>query len=195
MPPRSTVFHLDAATREELDRRIIASGFGGYAEHAELFAAQGHAISRPALQRYGKRLKRHAENGGPTAQEAAVEAIAGRLQSALDGTFRSKPMPSTRYQPFMTIAEALASKRPGPGVVTSERGTPEIFKAFLRGAATYAHVAGTETVVRVSRPSANEIARKSGAHWVVVPRKESDMMKDGCAWLAIVSGEPLPVQE
>ena len=104
-------------------------------------------------------------------------------------------MPSTRYDPFMTIAEALASRRPGPGVMTSERGTPEIFNALLRGAAAYAQVAGTETVVRVSRPSAREVARKPGAHWVVVPRKQSDIIKDGCAWLLIVSGEPIPFPE
>ena len=76
MPPRSTVYTLDESVRAALDRRIVAAGFGRYADHAAWLAEQGYAISEAAIQRYGKRLRRSAQRDTARASEAAAGAIA-----------------------------------------------------------------------------------------------------------------------
>ncbi len=76
MPPRSTVYTLDESVRAALDRRIVAAGFGRYADHAAWLSGQGYAISEAAIQRYGKRLRRSAERDTARASEAAAGAIA-----------------------------------------------------------------------------------------------------------------------
>ena len=82
MPPRSSVFRLDVATRAELERRIAAAGYGAYEDHAAWLAERGEAITRSALQRFGKRLKLRAEREGEAAHEAAATAIARIRHSA-----------------------------------------------------------------------------------------------------------------
>ncbi len=76
MPRRSTVYTLDEATRATLDRRIVAAGFGRYADHAAWLAGQGYALSEAALQRYGKRLRRSAESDTARVGEATAGAVA-----------------------------------------------------------------------------------------------------------------------
>ena len=76
MPPRSTVYTLPEPVREALDRRIIAAGFGRYADHAAWLAGQGHAISLAALQRYGRRLRDGVERDRAGAREAAATMTA-----------------------------------------------------------------------------------------------------------------------
>ena len=82
MPPRSSVFTLPEDTREALDRRIMAAGFGGYEAHTAWLAEQGHAISESALKRYGKRLKRSAERDAALASEATAAVVARVRQAA-----------------------------------------------------------------------------------------------------------------
>ena len=79
MPPRSTVYTLPEPVREALDRRIIAAGFGRYADHAAWLAGQGHAISLAALQRYGRRLRDGVERDRAGAREAAA-AMTARIR-------------------------------------------------------------------------------------------------------------------
>ena len=81
MPPPSTVYTLPVATREELDRRLFATGFGGYEGHTAWLAELGHAISESALQRYGKRLKRSAERDAALASERTA-AVVARVREA-----------------------------------------------------------------------------------------------------------------
>ena len=76
VPRRSTVYTLTEGLREELDRRIIAAGFGRYADHAAWLAGEGRTLSLAALQRYGRRLQRSVEQDGVKAREAASAAIA-----------------------------------------------------------------------------------------------------------------------
>ena len=83
MPRRSTVFTLPEGLREELDRRIIAAGFGGYADHAAWLASEGHTLSWSALQRHGRHLRRSVEHDGAKATEAAAAAIA-RVRQATE---------------------------------------------------------------------------------------------------------------
>ena len=76
MPPRSTVYTLPEPVRDALDRRLIAAGFGRYADHAAWLAGQGHAIGPAALQRYGRRLRDRVERDHAGAREAAATMTA-----------------------------------------------------------------------------------------------------------------------
>ena len=76
MPPRSTVYTLPEPVRDALDRRLIAAGFGRYADHAAWLAGEGHAIGPAALQRYGRRLRDSVERDHAGAREAAATMTA-----------------------------------------------------------------------------------------------------------------------
>lgn len=54
MPPRSKIDTLPEKVREELERRLIASGFGGYRGLADWLASQGFEISKSALHEWGQ---------------------------------------------------------------------------------------------------------------------------------------------
>lgn len=57
MPQRSTVYELPQELREELNERLVSSGFQGYADLAEWLSERGFDISRSSLQRYGQGLQ------------------------------------------------------------------------------------------------------------------------------------------
>ena len=61
MPPRSKVHTLPAEIREELDRRLVARGFGGYVELSEWLDAQGYRIGKSSLHVYGSELEKRIE--------------------------------------------------------------------------------------------------------------------------------------
>ncbi|MCY3878042.1 MAG: DUF3486 family protein [Rhodobacteraceae bacterium] len=61
MPSPRKVDLLPADVREELNRRIIGGGFGGYRDLADWLAAAGFRIGRTALQEHGGILKRRIE--------------------------------------------------------------------------------------------------------------------------------------
>ncbi|MDI3259664.1 MAG: DUF3486 family protein [Sinobacteraceae bacterium] len=54
MPRRSSILDLPAELKAELDSRLIAAGFSGYAKLEEWLAAQGQWRSKSAIHRYGK---------------------------------------------------------------------------------------------------------------------------------------------
>ena len=83
MPPRSKVYELDAETRQELNRRIVESGFGRYAGHSAWLAERGHSISASALSRYGVQLKREADSQCIRTAVAESEAVA-RIRAVTD---------------------------------------------------------------------------------------------------------------
>ena len=83
MPPRSTVYRLDAAIRAELDGRIAAAGYGDYADHAAWLAEKGYALSQAAIQRYGKRLKALMDREFVRTAGAA-DAVIGRIRHAAE---------------------------------------------------------------------------------------------------------------
>lgn len=58
MPAPSKIDLVDEAVREELDRRIIANGFGGYVALAEWLTEQGYEIGKSAVGERGLQLKR-----------------------------------------------------------------------------------------------------------------------------------------
>lgn len=61
MAPRSTVYDLPQETREELNARLVGSGFQGYAGLAKWLEGQGFKVSRSAVHRYGQDLQQDFE--------------------------------------------------------------------------------------------------------------------------------------
>jgi hypothetical protein len=57
MPRRSKVFGLDQETRDELNARLVASGFAGYEALAQWLEGRGYKLSKSALHRYGGDLQ------------------------------------------------------------------------------------------------------------------------------------------
>lgn len=73
MPRISSIARLPQRVRADLDRRLIANGFGGYLAIEDELRAQGYTkISRSALGRYGKELKHRIQLGRVHAQLEAA---------------------------------------------------------------------------------------------------------------------------
>lgn len=72
MARRSSVFDLPQEVRDELNARLVQSGFGGYEDLAEWLRGQGFQISRSAVHRYGQDL------------EAEYEAAMGDVRRATE---------------------------------------------------------------------------------------------------------------
>ena len=62
MPSRRKIFELPAELREELERRLVSSGFGGYCGLSDWLAEQGFRISKSALHKYGQELEEEFES-------------------------------------------------------------------------------------------------------------------------------------
>lgn len=58
MPAPSKLDTIPPEVRAELDRRLIAGGFGGYVALADWLTEQGYGISKSAVHRYGSALER-----------------------------------------------------------------------------------------------------------------------------------------
>ena len=77
MPRRNSVYNkVPPQPREELDRLIIASGYGEYRRHQAWLAEQGYNVSRSALQRYGAELRERVERHSAQAASRAADTIA-----------------------------------------------------------------------------------------------------------------------
>ena len=57
MPPRSKVYDLPQELRDELNERLVTSGFQGYEALTEWLAENGYKLSRSAVHRYGSALQ------------------------------------------------------------------------------------------------------------------------------------------
>lgn len=57
MPRRAKVETLPREVRDELDSRLLASGFGGYEALADWLSTAGYEISKSALHRYGSAME------------------------------------------------------------------------------------------------------------------------------------------
>ena len=90
MPARSKIQSLPADVRQELDRRLIASGFGGHEDLAEWLAGQGFEISRSSVQRYSSPLERRIEQVRLATQsaESLVEASGDDQGALADASLR-----------------------------------------------------------------------------------------------------------
>lgn len=75
MPPPSKIDQLPPEIREELDRRLIANGFGGLVALSEWLAEEGYEISKTAIGERNQRLKRRLS--AITASTEAMKMVAG----------------------------------------------------------------------------------------------------------------------
>lgn len=58
MPAPSKIELVDETTRQELNARIIANGFGGYVALSEWLTEHGYSIGKSAVGEYGQKLQR-----------------------------------------------------------------------------------------------------------------------------------------
>jgi hypothetical protein len=54
----NAITRLPAEVQEEIDGRLVASGFGGYEALSDELRHRGHAVSKSALHRYGAVLEK-----------------------------------------------------------------------------------------------------------------------------------------
>ena len=61
MPPRSKVYELPPEIRDELNQKLVSSGFADYTGLAEWLESNGYKISRSSVARYGSDLQQEFE--------------------------------------------------------------------------------------------------------------------------------------
>ncbi|TBW58545.1 DUF3486 family protein [Marinobacter halodurans] len=61
MPPRSKVYDLPQDLREELNERLVSTGFQGYDGLTQWLEERGYKLSRSAVHRYGQDLQEEFE--------------------------------------------------------------------------------------------------------------------------------------
>nr|VFK58905.1 MAG: Protein of unknown function (DUF3486) [Candidatus Kentron sp. UNK]VFK68626.1 MAG: Protein of unknown function (DUF3486) [Candidatus Kentron sp. UNK] len=76
MPRVSKVFGLPQALQDELDERLVESGFGDYTGLSDWLAECGYRISRSGLHRHGKKLKDNYQRSMARARENQAMARA-----------------------------------------------------------------------------------------------------------------------
>ena len=89
MPPRPKVLQLPEEVRRELDSRLIANGFGSYAEITDWLRERGFSIGVSSVKRYGAGIAQRIENIrlATAAAESLVEA-AGDTGALADASLR-----------------------------------------------------------------------------------------------------------
>ena len=89
MPPRSKIRAFPEDVRRELDARLIAGGFGGYAALAEWLASRGFEIGVSSVKRYGAELESRIERIRlATEQAEALVQAAGETGALADASMR-----------------------------------------------------------------------------------------------------------
>lgn len=58
MPPRNAIERLPEELKAELDRRLVASGFGGYVALSEWLGEQGYQIGKSSIHKYGSAFEK-----------------------------------------------------------------------------------------------------------------------------------------
>lgn len=172
MPPRSTLLSLPEAVRDDLNARLVGSGFQGYEALAEWLTAQGYAISKSALHRYGQDLQAEfdeamadvrrttelakamvaagSDDGGDLM--AAAEKIAQdgliRLQIALRKV-EADPLEMAKALPQITRAIADLNR----SGISRAKWQQEVLEAAAEKAAHSASAAGVsaETILQIRR--------------------------------------------
>jgi len=95
MPAKSKVLSLPKPVREELDARLVASGFQGYEELSAWLIRQGFEISKSTVHRYGQTFEEKLSllQLAGTQAKAVVEAVgddAGAMGEALTAGAQEK---------------------------------------------------------------------------------------------------------
>lgn len=77
----SAVWQLPESIREELNDRLIRSGFRDYDEHVEWLKLLGHPVARSTLARYGQKLMDEQNQLAIPVEQAKAAARAAFLTS------------------------------------------------------------------------------------------------------------------
>ena len=96
MPARGKIAVLPPEARKRLEARLIAQGFGAYAELAEWLSGEGYEISRSSLHRHGQALERRLAQIETSTR--AAEALMARPDDK--GTLAAATIKSAQSQLF-----------------------------------------------------------------------------------------------
>lgn len=116
MPRRSSVHSLPTAIRDEINARLVGSGFGNYEGLAAWLAEQGHAISKSSLHRYGQDLQADFEEAMSDVRKttelarAYVSGDADQQGALIDATARM-----VQEHLLRVSIELRKAKNEGPG--------------------------------------------------------------------------------
>lgn len=72
MPRVSTLDRLPPQVRDEVDKRLIENGFGGYDQLAKDLHRRGFRVSKSGLHRYGQQMERNIQIARARAQIEAA---------------------------------------------------------------------------------------------------------------------------
>jgi len=176
MPPRSKVYGLPPALRDELNARLVANGFADYRGLEDWLKGQGYSIGKSALADYGQDLKedfdaamsdvkkatelaRAFANSDPDEQASLVDATARIAQeSLLRITIALRKMeedPISAARQISSVSRALADL----GRVTiSQRKFAQEVRERVNAAA-----AAAEKIAKKGGLSADAVAEIRGA--------------------------------
>lgn len=94
MAPRNKVFSLPAEVREELNEKLVSTGFQGYAGLADWLTERGFEVSRSSVQRYGQDLQEEFEEAMGSVRrttemaKAMADAVEDDEGNLIDATAR-----------------------------------------------------------------------------------------------------------
>ena len=90
MSARSKIASLPEPIRQELDKRLIAAGFGNYSDLAAWLESEGYEIGRSSIHRYGSPLEHRIEQVRLSTQaaETLVEAAGDDKGALADASLR-----------------------------------------------------------------------------------------------------------
>ena len=94
MPPRNKVFDLPQEVRDELNEKLVSTGFQGYAGLADWLKERGFEVSRSSVQRYGQDLQEEFEEAMGSVRrttemaKAMADAVEDDEGNLIDATAR-----------------------------------------------------------------------------------------------------------
>ncbi len=94
MPPRNKVFDLPQEVREELNEKLVSSGFQGYEALAGWLSDRGYNVSKSSVHRYGQDLQEEFEEAMGSVRrttemaKAMADAVEDDEGNLIDATAR-----------------------------------------------------------------------------------------------------------
>lgn len=108
MPPRSATEQLPDAILDELNQRLVASGFAGYVALSDWLAEQGYQISKSAIHRHGSALQASMEKSINRARERMeiAKALGGMTDKEKAALLEASEM--VAIDQMMDVLESLS---------------------------------------------------------------------------------------
>ena len=166
MPPTSKIDQLPPEVRGELDRRLIANGFGGYVALADWLSEQGFEIGKSAVGERGQRLKRRL--AAITASTEAMKMVAAAAPDDADDRSNAiiSLLQTDMFEALVEFQEAAASEdediTPAERIALYSKAAKNI--ATLTRAAVARHKWASEVREKVdaARAEMQDLASKGG---------------------------------